>query len=102
MPILPMSCSTAPCSTSRSAAGVEAEHAPDAAREVDDRERVARGVQVLRLERAHERVDRRQEARLELARDALAVERERDLQRHALEQRRARRARTARPRAAAG
>ena len=45
MPILPMSCSTAACSTSRSAAGVEAEHATDAARKVGDRERVARRVQ---------------------------------------------------------
>ena len=82
-----MSCSTAACSTSRRAAAIEPEHATDAAREVGDRERVARRVHVLRLERAHERVDRGQEARLELAGDALAVERERGLQRHALEQR---------------
>ena len=65
---------------------IEAEHPADPAREVGDRERVARGVHVLRLERTHERVDRGQEARLELARDALAVERQGGLQRHALEQ----------------
>ena len=65
---------------------VQPEHASDAAREVGDRERVARRVHVLCLERAHERVDRGEEARLELAGDALPVQREGGLQRHAPEQ----------------
>ena len=81
---------------------VEPEHASDAAREVGDRERVARRVHVLRLERPHERVDRGEEARLELAGDALPVQRQRGLQRHALEQRELGGARTARRPAAGG
>ena len=74
---------------------IEPEHATDAACEVGDRERVAGRVHVLCLEGAHERVDRGQEARLELARDALAVERQRGLQGHPLEQRELGRSRTA-------
>ena len=65
----------------------EPEPAPDADGEIDDREGVPRGRGILHLERAHERLDRREQLGLgELGR-AERVQRERGLGRDVLERR---------------
>ena len=86
MPILPMSCRSAPSSSRFSAALVEPELVADAQREVGDPARVRRGVLVVRLERVRERLDRRDERLLEALVVARVRDRELRLVREAAEQ----------------
>ena len=67
--------------------GPQSQPATDGDGEVDDRERVSRRRGILDLERADERLDRREEAGLGELRRAVRAQRERDMRRDVLEHR---------------